>query len=271
MITHALDMSKRLTGLPFLVAALGLFAVAAQAQSFSATPIEIDVTDAQDAGEPLLIAAYRPQVGVAAQFMPLTPGASRVAFAPDTGLPSPSIILGRVAAGQEAAFGIEALLPATVAEIGFDASDLEARAALRQSDPVLFRQLVQGGHVDPPEAELRVVLQTELARMNCYRSGIDGAWGPGSRRSVSAYFAAVEGAEWPDQQPTFDLFREIVMREDIRCAAPVAAARSNTNTARTTTRQRSTAQPRRTPRQTTQPAQTTKPKIDAGAGIGVFR
>ena len=31
-------------------------------------------------------------------------------------------------------------------------------------------------------------LQTELARMNCYRSRIDGDWGPGSRRSVGWSF-----------------------------------------------------------------------------------
>lgn len=245
------------------------------AQSLSATAIEIDIAENDTEELPMLIAAYIPQSEIAPQLDTSAPGASQAAVTVSTGLPAPSIILGRVAAGQEAVFGIESLLPDTIAQIGFDYSDLEARIALRTNEPVLFRKLIEQGYVDPPVEQLNVVLQTELARMNCYRSGIDGAWGPGSRRSVGSYFDEVEDAGQPDQQPSMDLFRQIILREDVSCPTPIAAAPRAPRQTTTPRRNTATAQPTR--RTTTQPAPAPKPravlkpKISSGAGIGVFR
>lgn len=193
-----------------------------QSQALPATPIEFDLSADDSASDPLLIAAYQPRLKIAplSSFSGLNK--TRLAMTADATLPRPSIILGRIEPGQEDAFGIEGLLPATVAEIGFTHTDLEARTALRDANPILFRKLIEGGHVDPSEAELKKVLQTELARMNCHRSGIDGAWGPQSRGSVAAYFKASEGVDWPNKQPTPELFRAIILREDVRCATPVA-------------------------------------------------
>lgn len=39
------------------------------------------------------------------------------------------------------------------------------------------------------EAVLARAVQTELARLGCYRSGIDGEWGPGSARALLRYYA----------------------------------------------------------------------------------
>tara|TARA_R110002072_G_scaffold102202_2_gene224904 strand:- start:599 stop:1372 length:774 start_codon:yes stop_codon:yes gene_type:complete len=242
-------------------------AASAQAQSLSATAIEIDITEGGPGTEPLLITTYQPQPDVAPRLSVFGTDVTQVALGAQAGLPRPSIILGRVEVGQEAAFGIESLLPATVEQIGFDHTNLEARIALRESNPALFQQLVEQGHVDPPQGQLNEVLQTELARMNCYRSGIDGAWGPGSRRSVGAYFDEISGVDWSDPEPSMNLFRTIILREDVACPTPVVAApRATTRTTTNTTR-----------RTTTKPAAVAKPKpaakrkISTGAGIGVFR
>ncbi len=248
----------------------------AQAQSLSATSIEIDISGTETGAEPFLIAAYLPQTGVAPTVNGFDQTVTRVAFSADAGLPAPSIILGRVEAGQEDVFGIETLMPATIEQIGFDYTNLEARIALRADNPELFRKLIEQGHVDPPADQLNRVLQTELARMNCYRSGIDGAWGPGSRRSVAAYYDEIEGANESDQEPSVDLFRTMILREDVACPTPVAAAPS----AATTTRRTTASQPARTasrPATTSRPATVaaqkpaSTPKITTGAGIGVFR
>lgn len=255
--------------------------MAAKAQSLVATPIAIDIADNGPAAEPILIAAYQPISGVAPVLVPGGGNTQLSAVAFDATKPRPSIILGRVEAGQEDAFGIERLLPATVAEIRFDYDDLAARAALRARDPELFRQLVEQGHVDPPETVLKAALQTELSRMNCYRSRVDNAWGPGSRRSVSAYFNEIDGVDWPDQEPSTGLFRTILLRGDVACPAPVIQApRQTTTSARRTTPRRTTkpaAKPRRTttavkrPAPVSKPKPTSKPKISGGGGIGVFR
>ncbi|QUJ78107.1 hypothetical protein KDD17_17350 [Sulfitobacter albidus] len=250
--------------------AMMLLPVHGLAQSISASPIEIDVAD-----DGFLIAAFVPQPDLAPRMSPGTQ-ASRVALSSADGAPQPSIILGRIAPRQEEAFGIEGLLPATVEEIGLRYDDVAARAELRASDPELFAKLLSGGHLDPPDAELRRALQTELARMNCYRSGIDGAWGPGSRRSVSAYFEEVDGVDWPDQEPSNGLFRTIIGREDIACPAPVAAARSTTprrTTAAAPRRAATAAAPTRraAPAARSQPAPAPKRRIKATSGVGVFR
>lgn len=205
-----------------------------------------------------------------------TAGATRVAALADTGLPQPSLILGLIAAGEEETFGIERLLPATVEEIAFAPDDLTARAALRESDPDLFRQLVEEGHIDPAPDQLNTVLQVELQRMNCYRSGIDGAWGPGSRRSVASYFDELDTVSWPDQEPSTALFRAILINGDVECPTPVAApaARATSTPARTTAapvRRTTTPAPARRVQPAPQPApKPQQPRLSIG-GSGVFR
>lgn len=246
-------------------------AVSAQAQSLSATAIEIDIADNDNGTEPLLIAAFSPQIGVAPQFSDFAGSRPQSAQSAKAGLPAPSIVLGRVEAGQEAAFGIEALLPATVEQVGFDFSDLEARVALRASDPELFKKLIKQGYVDPPAEKLNAVLQTELARMNCYRSAIDGTWGPGSRRSVTAYFDEIDGVSRSDQEPSIELFRTIILRDDVACPTPVAAAPRVARTAKRQTTTKKAAPRASKPAAVAKPKPASRPTISTGAGIGVFR
>lgn len=202
------------------------------AQELQLSPIVIDIEGVGDE-DLLVIAAYKPLE------QPAIVGggrAERSALRVRQGRPQPSIILGRVEPGAEEEFGIEVLLPATVEEFAFPWDDLETRASLRVDDPDLFQKLVEGGHIDPPEGELNAALQTDLQRMNCYRSSIDGLWGNRSRRSVREYFDTLDnGASWPDQEPSNGLFRTIVINGDVRCVVAVATTPRPSTTTRTTT------------------------------------
>ena len=177
-------------------------------------------------------------------------------------LPQPSVILGFIASGQEALFGLSRLLPMTVAGIIFSLDDLIAREALRLSDPDMFKRLIEEGHVDPNPTQLNRVLQVELKRMNCYRSSIDGAWGRGSRGSVDEYFDQLNNVSWEDPAPSIKLFRAVLLNGDVTCTAPVAVQRTQSSSST-----RSTA----APTEVTKPAVNKKPTITLGVGSGVFR
>lgn len=255
---------------------LAVLAGTAKAQSYESGPIEFDIfEDTADGAAPLLIAAYQPPTDAVPSFAP--GGTGRAAEVTAAGFPEPSIILGEIAPGQEAAFGIETLLPGTVAEMAFAYDDLETRVAMRDGDPEIFRMLVEQGHIDPPAEQLNAALQTELQRMNCYRSGIDGLWGRGSARSVGEYFGKRDdGATWPDQQPSNELFRAIIMYPDVRCETPQVQAPAPRTTRVAPAQPRATTQRRTTTQQPaarapTQTAPTRRPTITTGGGIGVFR
>lgn len=238
-------------------------------QGLDIQPISLDV-----AGDSNLVLAALPVAGGAPVFgssLNETPGIVPVAVRRAAALPQPSIILGLIAPGEEEAFGVERLLPATVQEIAFELDDLAAREDLRARDPDLFRRLIEEGHLDPAPDQLNRVLQTELSRMNCYRSGIDGAWGPGSRRSVAAYFDELQTVSWPDQDPSAELFRQIILNGDVTCPVPVAVAPSapapSTNRAATSTRAPAAAAPA-----PAQAPQSNRPTLSNGlSGVGVFR
>jgi len=205
-----------------------------EAQGLEANIIELDIQPLRDQSNssPLLIAAYQPQDSVPT--LRSLGASNRSAVLSSSGKPTPSIIIGSISPGEETSFGIEELLPASVSASSFSYNDLAAREGLRNTDPELFRKLVAGGFIDPPEEQLVEALQRELARMNCYRSGIDGDWGKGSQRSVTAYFAALGNVvSWNGTQPTNELFREILLQGDARC---VVASLPRTQQGSTTNR-----------------------------------
>lgn len=218
--------------------------------------------------------ASSPDAGEVVIFAP-TPQAQQAALPRAAGLPEPSIIVGIIEDLTLASFSpAEPLGDVTSNEISYE--NLEARRALREQDAGLFASLVGSGAFDPPAPLLATALQTELARMGCYSAGIDGQWGPGSRRSVGRYFDEIDGVEAVSLDPTIDLFRQIVLQDDIVCAAPVAAAAPRATTARSTTRStnRTAAKPRTTTRRAApKPAAKAAPKrtISGGRLGGVFR
>ena len=103
-------------------------------------------------------------------------------------------------------------------EISYD--NLEARRALRDGDPELFATLIEAGAFDPPEAILAQAIQTEMKRMGCYPSVVDNIWGNGSRRSVTRYFDEIDGVEPETLEPTVELFRQIIVQDDVECPPP---------------------------------------------------
>jgi hypothetical protein len=254
-------------------AVIGVFAPAlAAAQVLEIQPIGIEL--APDGDE--LVLATLPVANASPVFSGAiieSPGVIRAAVRQTGTLPQPSIILGIIAPGQEEEFGLERLLPATVQQAAFPLDDLAARAALRAENPDLFQRLIEEGHLDPDADQLNRMLQIELARMNCYRSGIDGAWGPGSRRSVGEYFEELASVSWPDQEPTNELFRAILLNGDVECEVPVAAAPAVRSTPRATTRTTTTTRrataPAPAPKPAPKPA-AKKPTLSIG-GSGVFR
>ena len=162
----------------------------------------------------------------------------------EDGLPAPSILVGFLTEDGEIVSDPEIVAPAIVdspvSGDGLGYEDLEARNAMREADPDLFASLVETGAFDPPDAEMARAIQTELARMNCYKSTIDGIWGPGSRRSVTGYYEQVGGST-PSQDPDARIFRAIIASEDVRCPDPAPRVVAQP-TRRTTTQ----AAPRRT-------------------------
>lgn len=277
------------------------------AQSFSAAAITIDVdldVAADNASEGLLIvAAYEPPSG--APRFGTRQSASTDARRTQDGKPAPSIILGRVMPGQEADFGIETILPETAKEFGFSYNDLEARNKMRSDNPDLFKRLVESGVLDPPATEeealavleknharilqrasrkqgftavdtlLKVALQTELKRINCYTSSIDGDWGGGSKRSVTRFADQNKNAKTTGgTSANVDLFRAILLQGDAKCKVAAAPVKRKTTTKRSTTRRATTTRQQPARQTARQPAR--QPSSNSGGGgvslgTGVFR
>ena len=190
------------------------------------------------------------------------------------GMPEPSIIIG-VLRSESASYNTVEDDPSGGAaggngisstEISFD--NLEARRAMRAQGEELFVNLVGRGAFDPATNVLVVALQTELKRMGCYRSVIDGDWGGGSKSSVKRYFDEF-GGEAVTLDPTIDLFRQIILKDDIECATakPTAVrAKRKTNTGTTA---RATTKPRAAPVAKAKPKAKVTSKIGAISGIGL--
>lgn len=201
----------------------------------------------------------------------------QASLAVPAGMPEPSIIIG-VLQSESASYDVIDDDPSAGAgsngisstEVTFD--NLDARRAMRAQGEELFVELVNQGAFDPSAQVLVVALQTELKRMDCYRSVIDGDWGRGSRSSVKRYFDEF-GGKAVTLKPTIDLFRQIILKDDIKCAAAVATTRpATTKTKRkkssgaTTARARTKAKPTPAPAPAKKKARGT---IGAISGIGL--
>lgn len=201
-------------------------------------------------------------------FFPASASSSPAALPTTAGLPEPSIIVGIVSEATRASFSPAVTSgDVTGTEISFD--NLTARRNMRQSDPALFATLVESGAFDPPDDTIAVALQTELARMGCYTSTIDGIWGRGSRASVTRYFDERAGVTPVSLDPVATLFRQLILADEVRCAAvDVAATTNSTPAARTTTPRRTAPARQAAPRRQQQPASRT---ISNSNRLGVFR
>lgn len=146
------------------------------------------------------------------------PSETLVAIPPAPGAPQPSVILGLIGPDYNSPDAQDA---------PDDYRDLAARTALRRQNPITFASLVSEGAFDPPAEETARAIQTELARMGCYRAGIDGIWGNGSRGAVTAYFSErSDDARAVTTEPDTALYRQIILAADVACPAPRARVTS---------------------------------------------
>lgn len=187
-------------------------------------------------------------------------------FKPTTaGLPTPSIIVGIIK--PEDSFANPTELGAAISGTEMGGLDYKARQKMRADNPELFNRLLTSGAFDPPENAIAGAIQTELARMGCYSSGIDGIWGNGSRAAVDRYYARI-GSAPATREPVIELYRQLLRKDDVTCPVSQTAAR---------TTPRGTGGSTRTPRTTTRtppkPATQTGPRtIDRTSNpAGVFR
>lgn len=96
------------------------------------------------------------------------------------------------------------------------AIDTDPAETLAPVEPVLAA-------VEIPE-DLASAVQTELARLGCYRSAIDGDWGKGSALSLVRYYSAKKSA--PETlEPTADLYVALRREENVICKLTTTTAR----------------------------------------------
>jgi hypothetical protein len=129
--------------------------------------------------------------------------------------------------------------------------------------------LVTGGSDEDDAAKVDISrrVQTELARVGCYRKAIDGDWGPGSKKALSDYFQRTKQAR-TSLEPDVNLLSDLFLRSGRICRQPVAAPRP----VKTATVDRGDAAAKkatagRKPR--AQRARPAAPPPDIGAGIGI--
>ncbi|MEY1556985.1 caspase family protein [Yoonia sp. R2331] len=192
------------------------------------------------------------------------------------GLPTPSIIVGYPEEVVEASFDVA---PdddgAAVGGSEVSAEDVALRRDFAENNRELYLNLVESGAFDPPEPQLARSIQTEMKRMNCYYAEIDGIWGGGSRRSVTLYFSQF-GGEYAGQDPSIALWRQILLKDDVRCPDQVIAAPApRQSTTQSAPRRQTTTQsaPRRaTPAPAAPaPAAPARRTLSNTGGTGVFR
>lgn len=203
------------------------------------------------------------------------PAGSQLAAQPAReGLPDPSIIVG-IIEGNNGTFDQVDDGAVSSNEIAYD--NLEARNALKASDPEMFASLVAGGAFDPPAQDMARALQTELSRMGCYRAGIDGIWGGGSRAAVQRYFDELDDVVPVSLEPVAELFRQLILGKEVECPAPAPVAQTRTTTTRSTATRSTTT--RTTPTRQTTTRSAPKPSTSSSSGrtiqsgntLGVFR
>jgi hypothetical protein len=124
---------------------------------------------------------------------------------------------------------------------------------------------------DGPRIDVVKSVQTELARLGCYRMSVDGDWGRGSARALSDYYR-FSGQKQAHDMPNVELLGELFLRSGRVCKAPVqvksvaATARASEPKQTTTTKRRTGGGQSGAGPAAQRPA---PPPPDIGAGIGI--
>jgi hypothetical protein len=102
-------------------------------------------------------------------------------------------------------------LPETTAAV---ASDLKSLLMLGEKE--------ESGTDRQRTFDLNHRVQTELARVGCYRARIDGDWGSGSKRALADYYRRTR-QDSAEQEPSVELLSDLFLRSGRICKQPVAA------------------------------------------------
>ncbi|MDP1575384.1 MAG: caspase family protein, partial [Cypionkella sp.] len=86
---------------------------------------------------------------------------------------------------------------------------------------------------------LALAVQTELDRIGCYGMRVDGDWGNGSRRAMSAYYEAKKLAPG-EMEPTEAVYRTLLAEPEKTCEKAAVAVKSTTKTTPKATTKKST-------------------------------
>lgn len=206
------------------------------------------------------------------QIINTAPRSDVSAVATAAGLPRPSVIVGRIQV-ENVSFS-PTVSDETITGTEVETAGFEARQIIRVDDATLYTQLVNSGAFDPSfgPRQLETALQIELDRIGCYTSTIDGIWGNNSAAAVERYYQQI--GETPESlEPSVELFRKIVLRDNVNCpvirqaARPAPAATPRATPTRANPPRAS--QPRATPTRAAQPRASTprKPKAPSGQKI----
>ena len=74
------------------------------------------------------------------------------------------------------------------------------------------------------EGKLALTIQSELARLGCYRMKVDGSWGKGSRTALTSYFLAKKMVP-TSLEPSAELVVQLQRESQVVCAFQVARAK----------------------------------------------
>ena len=146
-----------------------------------------------------------------------------------TGMPTPSIIVGNIK--SQDAFLDPTRTGGAISANEMGVANFDDRHRIKNENPALYEQLLTSGAFDPDKSALAGAIQTELARMGCYSARVDGIWGNGSRAAVGRYFKQI-GSAAPTQEPTVELYRQILRKDDAACPAVRTTSRSHPVTSR---------------------------------------
>lgn len=138
--------------------------------------------------------------------------------------------LGRTFSPRATAFSALVRTEDQPARISGVRSGSQANREVRLAAPAMepqnsWRTLVAGGDVhavaprrDDYQARYQLIrsLQTELARVGCYRGDVDGDWGPGSKRAAGEFLHKVN-ATLPVETPDYILLTLIQGHVDRAC------------------------------------------------------
>lgn len=114
---------------------------------------------------------------------------------------------------------------------------------------------------DIPE-DLAGAIQTELKRVGCYNMRVDGDWGNGSRRALSAYLEKTDGETEGDLEPTADLYLTLLKEPENICP-PVVVRTAPKTVQKKVVKRTTAAQPK--PSTAAEPKRTTTSTYKAPA------